>query len=557
MRCNVATLARAWSCRESQGLATAATCRWSWRESQGLATVATCRFGGPARGLSGLYALCLCLMMCGWSESTAQDNDFPESKDSAKVKSADLGKRPWSDQQDQLGDLPARRMTHARELLSLLSIDESQLAGFADGSPIGVQDEETVWRILYSIPRFPLNDLHRWARSTEGLATLVPAPNDHRADTFLLRGRTTKIQRVEILPEAVERIEFDHYFRVSVDLDASPHVAVVCCRDIPTAWVSGEVLGEPIVAYGLFLKLGEGNEEGTEFAFAAPHIGWLPIRPNAAAGITPDLVQLASLGMDVSLFDAVRQLNRKPLAHADRECFYQLLAALGKADASTIRSHARPTVDLAPLLQEPAQQHGRLMIVRGTARRAMKIRVDDEDIHERFGIDHYYQIDVFIPLGDQVVRLGNQADGESPTFTNTYPVTVCVLQLPPGLPEGTDIGEEVSIPAACFKLWAYRSRFVSAFDQKQQVSPMFIGVEPQVIQFSSAQNPYIGFGVAGMFVTLLAVAWIALWRSGKGDSKFQRDVLARRREVPPGGSLNDAGIEEQGEPDFSKWETKE
>ncbi len=494
-----------------------------------------------------VLVIVVCSMMWGGAESKAQDKDNPEGEKAAATEPADFGKMPWSEQQDQLGDLPARRMTHARELLSLLSIDESQLAGFADGKPLGIQDEETVLRMLYRMPRFPLNDLHRWARSTGGLAELITTPNDHRADTFLIRGRTTKIERVEILEEAVERLEFDHYFRVSVDLDDSPHIAVLCCREIPAAWESTEVLGEPIIAYGLFLKLGEGNAERTEFAFASPHIGWLPTQPNAALGITPDLIELASLGMDVSLFDPVRHLNRKPITQADRECFYQLLATVGKADVHAIQSHATPTVDLAPLLQDPTQQHGRLMIVHGTARRAIKILVDDKDIHERFGIDHYYQIDVFIPLGDQVVRLGKQTEGESPTFTNTYPVTVCVLQLPPDLPEGTDIREEVSIPAACFKLWAYRSRFVSAFDQKQlQISPMFIGVTPRVIHFDSSRNPYITFGVAGIFIALLALAWFALWRSSKNDSKFKRTVLGRRREVQPGSSLNDAGIEEQG-----------
>jgi hypothetical protein len=490
--------------------------------------------------------------------AVAQDSDVPADDRSTEVESSDFGKLPWSDQQEHLGDLPARRLTHARELLSLLSIDESQLAGFADGSPLGVQDEETVIRILYRIPRFPLNDLHLWAQSTDNLSGLLAAPSDRRADTFLIRGRTTKIERVEILPEAIERLEFEHYFRVHVKLDASPHSAVLCCREIPTAWGAGEILGEPIVAYGLFLKLCEGDEKRTEFSFATPHIGWLPSHPNVAAAITPDLVQLAALGMDVSLFDDVRNANRKPISQADRECFYQLLATLGKADANVIRSHARPTVDLAPLLQEPTTQHGRLMVVRGTARRAMNIRVDDKDIQERFGIDHYFQIDIFIPLGDQVVRLGKQADGEGPTFTNSYPVTVCVLKLPPGLPEGSDIREEVSIPAACFKLWAYRSRFVSAYDQNQlQVSPMFIGVEPRVIQLNTSHNPYVGFAVAGTFVAMLVTAWIALWRAGKNDSKFKRSLLTRHHDVQPGSSLNEAGIEEQDEPDFSKWESEE
>ncbi|MBC8354125.1 MAG: hypothetical protein H8E66_19205 [Planctomycetes bacterium] len=500
------------------------------------------------QSVEGWVALAITLLL-SITPATAQEEPATDG----------VGKLPWNDQQTQLGNLPARRLTHARELLNLLSIDESQLAAFADGEPLGDQDEETVIRILYRLPRFARNDLYRWAQPIKSLSAIEETPNDHRADTFLIRGRTTRIERVEILTEAVERLEFDHYFRVSVDLDASPHAAVLCCRDLPVAWASAKgVLGEPIVAYGLFLKVGNDDGERSEFAFATPHIGWLPSQPNAATGITTDLARLATLGMDISLFDEVRNLNHKPITKADRECFYQLLSTLGNADPTSLRANARPTVDLAPLLQEPATQHGRLMIVRGTARRAINILVDDEDIQERFGIDHYYQIDVFIPLGDQVIRLGKQADGESPIFTNSFPVTVCVLQLPPGLPEGADIREEVSIPSACFKLWAYRSRFVSGFAQNQlQVSPMFIGVEPRVIQFDSSHNPYTGFAVIGGFVALLGIAWFALWRAGKNDSKFKRNVLTRRREVQPGSSLNDAGIEEQDEPDFSQWETGE
>lgn len=462
---------------------------------------------------------------------------------------------PWTDQQEQLADLPARRMTHARELLTLLSIDDSQLANFTDGEPLGSQDEETVVRFLFQMPRFPLNDLQRWAKPLDELAQLIDNAGEHRADTFLIRGRAIQVERVKILPEVAERLEFAHYYRVTVDLNDSPHSVVLCARDIPVAWNKLQTFNEPIIAYGMFLKLGEQSEDRTEFNFATPHIGWLPTQPNPSVGITEDLVTLASFGMDVSLFDDVRESNRKPITSSDRECFYQLLGTMAKADPSKVRAAAYPKVDLAPLLQDPTSQHGRLMVVRGTARRAIKLLVDDRDIQERFGIDHYYQIDVFIQLGDQVVRLGNKENGESPTFDNTYPVTVCVAKLPDDLPEGADIREEISIPVACFKLWAYKSRFVSSFDQNQlQVSPMFIGAEPRVIDLVPARNPYVGFAIAGGFVSALVIVWIAIWRSGKSDSKFKRDVLARRRNVESGNSLNDAGIEEQGAPDFSQWD---
>ncbi|HRX81306.1 MAG TPA: hypothetical protein P5307_19690, partial [Pirellulaceae bacterium] len=303
--------------------------------------------------LRTLGAFVVVLLMAFSVRAQDETTEISEGQ-SATTEALDIGKLPWSDQQEQIGDLPARRLTHARELLSLLSIDESQLAAFEDGSPLGMQDEETVRRILYRIPRFPLNDLHRWAKSTDKLDAVIAAPSEHRADTFLLRGRTTSIERIELLPEALERLEFDHYYRVRVDLDDSPHDAVLCCRDIPTAWTSSKLLDQPIVAYGLFLKLGETHDAESELAFATPHIGWLPLQPDVSSGITTDLAHLASLGMDVSLFDDVRHSNRKPITQTDRECFYQLLATLGKADPNLIRSYSRASVDLAPLLQDPS-----------------------------------------------------------------------------------------------------------------------------------------------------------------------------------------------------------
>ncbi len=527
------------------------------------ARATTCSFMFRARPRA-LILLTLTSVLMSWS-GLAQEvaNDEPPARTAesavnqqpAEVEDPAFGKLPWADQQDQLGNLPARRLTSPRELLHLFSIDDSQLAVFVDGEPLGARDEETILSILYRLPRFPLNDLQRWAKPSEELAAVAANPGSHRADAFLLRGRTMNIERVEILPETAEHLEFDHYYRVMASLDGRPDVAVLCVREIPEAWLRDGAGNQPISAIGLFLKQGRVSDDRTEYVFATPRVAWLPDQSDAARGITPDQTYLASLGMDIGLFDDVRRLHRKPLSQGDREAFYQLLAAVGNSNRDEFRARVLEDVDLASLLPTPATQHGRLMLVRGTARRALRIRVDDADVQERFGMDHYYQLDVFIPLGDQVVRLGSRDHEESPTFTNTFPVTVCVLRLPPGLPEGADISTEVTIPASFFKLWAYRSRFVSAFDQHQlQVSPMFMGVEPHVVSPATAGNSYFGIGVAIVFVALVAVAWFMLWRASRSDSRFQRKVLGPRYELPPGQSLNDGAISSRDEGDFSHLE---
>jgi hypothetical protein len=476
-----------------------------------------------------------------------------EATSDSEVASPDFGKLPWSDQQDKLGDLPARRLASARELLNLFNVDESHLAAFTDGQPLGAEDEETLVKILYRLPRFPLNDLHRWARSTDELSSIAELPEEHRCDVVKLHGRTTKIERTDLLPEAAERFEFDHYFRVTVQLDDAPNSILLCTRSIPPSWSSSQTRNQPVSASGLFLKLGETIDGQPEFVFATPRIAWHPDEVDEPLGVTNDHVYLASLGMDVGLFADVRVANRKPVRQGDRECFYQLLTAINDADAAAVKSNAHPNVDLAPLLQTPQTQHGRIMLVRGTARRVLEVRVDDEDIRERFGIDHYYQIDLFIKLKEnEIVRLGGREDETNPTFVDSFPVTVCVLQLPPDLPASSDLAEDVAIPAVFFKLWSYRSRFVSAHDKRQrQVSPMFMGVTPSIVPPDLSTNPYVSLAVGGVFIGILAVAWLIVWCSGRSDLKFKRSILSRQFEVEPGKSLNDGKIVSRDEPDFS------
>jgi hypothetical protein len=494
------------------------------------------------------------LLFCLFASLPVKAQETPDTPgpEAAEVTAPDFGKLPWDDQQDKTAGLPARRLGSPREMLDLYGIDRSQLSTFSDGEALGQQDEETIVRLLYQMPRFPLNDVYRWAKPMAELPSLTDAPLSQHGNVFSIQGRATRVTRIDLLPEVAERVEFEHYFVVEAELSDGAEKAAICTRAIPAAWGSNHEVDEPISAFAFLLKLTSEEDAPRAFAFAAPRVAWHPVSADQSREIRPDVSYLASRGMDVGLFDAVRRTNKKPMSQADRECFYQLLATVGRLDRSEMKSHADPAIDLAALLQKSTKQHGRLMMVRGTARRVLTVRVDDDDIRERFGIEQYYQIDVFIPLGDQSVRIGDVENGEAKTFTNSYPVTVCVLDLPPDLPPSPDMREEVAIPAAFFKLWAYHSQFVSYVDKDHlQVSPMFIGATPIVVDLSRKMNPYVSFVVAGAFALTLAGVWFALWRSSRSDSRFSRTVLQRQHQLPPGQSLDDANLTARDEPDFS------
>jgi hypothetical protein len=366
----------------------------------------------------------------------------------------------------------------------------------------------------------------------------------------------TQVERIALLPEVARGYDFDHYYRLRLELPGQPFSAIAFVREIPDAWEGRSRIDERASLAGLFLKVGGDDQGQSSLVFAAHRAAWRPERVNAELGVTADDVFLAKLGVDLAVFDDVRQRNGKPIGSLDREGFYQLLAAVGRTDNKTLRQRAAREFDLAPLLTKPEALHGRLLPVAGIARRVTRVLVNDADIRARFGIREYYQVDLFVPVGEQVVRLGEPGEA-APVFNDQYPVTVCVLELPPSLLAAAQsrrseiIREKVQLPAFFFKLWQYKSGYTSQFE-KRQVSPMFIGRKLELAPEDPAFAPWIGAAAAALFMTALAAAWLGLWRAGRDDAKFARSTLNRKFEMEKGKSLNALGIEAREAPNFRR-----
>ena len=90
--------------------------------------------------------------------------------------------------------------------------------------------------------------------------------------------------------------------------------------------------------------------------------------------------------------------------------------------------------------------------MRGICRQAVEVLVKDPDIQSRFGISHYYQLVVCVPLED-TIKLVSQDDEEDPVYFADYPIVVCVRELPKGMPEGSKISEVVQVTGLYFKLY--------------------------------------------------------------------------------------------------------
>lgn len=435
----------------------------------------------------------------------------------------------------------------------MFSIDASQIRQLVDGRPLAIGEDETLFKILYRLPLFGLDKLEAWAKTGVAWPELAEQPAVHRLEVFPIKGRVTQVHSVELPPEAAARLEYGRYFRVRLQLAGSPLSALICCRAVPRAWEQAGKLDEPGSCHGLFLKTGGPEGGATELVFAAERVAWLPEQPDPSLGVTPDLAYLASLGMDVGLLDIVRKTNRKPITADDRECFYQLLAAAGRANPADMFGRAQKPPDVAPLLTEPATRHGTIFSLLGTARRVQRIAIDEPDIRQRFGIDHYYQVDIFVSLGNTEIRFEQKGSKkEPPVFRNSYPVTCCVLALPAGLPARDDIAVPVRFAGVYFKLWAYKSDYVAAFDQRQrQVSPLFIATTPRVVAFDDSTSNIIGWvGGIGCLLLVLVVGF-SLWFPRRGDRQIEQRLLRPQLELGTAASLNDLGLEARLQPDFS------
>jgi hypothetical protein len=439
-----------------------------------------------------------------------------------------------------------RRPESAGDMLVYFDVDESLLRQFIDHRPLHEDEREALAHVMYALPKLPAEEVVRWIKQPPDWQSLIDAPQDHRTEMFHLTGRVKRVEKFALIPELAERYEFGHYYVADVRLGADELSVAVCTREIPKAWKLDEAIDEAVSFDGMFLKLGDKP------IFAAKRLAWHPNKLDEAAHIGPDQVFLGDLEMDVGLWDNV--VDRSGLVGGDREAFYSLLAAMGNTKPANLAEKSTTEFDFADLLRTPEKFHGRLLTVEGTARRAAKIIVSDEDIRQRFGIDHYYEVYVFVQLQKKIVF----KKGEEQLEYNSFPVACCVRQLPPGMDEGDNIRQNVRISGAFLKLWLYESPQMTQFDPRQmQPSPMLIGLEPELIPDTSPPNEYLGAIIGSLFVVALIGAWIFVWRFNVADAKFEKQTLNRKYELPKGESLNKLALDDRGVPDFSHLEKHE
>jgi hypothetical protein len=395
------------------------------------------------------------------------------------------------------------------ELLQLMGIGGEQLAELPDAKPLDARQQSLIARVLMRLDGLGPMLIERWSRPGEDVAHIVADPASARGRFFSLAGMVKSVETVELSPEDAKRFMFKRYYRAQMLLDTAnaengKRTVVILTRSLPRQWLKQKPLDARATAFGLFLRLTR-----IEPVFAAPRIAWHPATP------------LGELGMDVGLLDTLR--DRHKIGPRQRQCFYQMLAAVGRAKPGRLlrvareelKKEGKTSFSAVPLFNDPGGQRGRLVSFTGTARRVVEVRVQDPDIVERFGIRHYYEIYLYTP------------------DSQDNPLVFCVRELPKGMPAGSDprYSEQIEVAGFFLQTWSYRPELANEPDgnpDARQLAPLLIGRAPRWWQPSraSAASPWRGLIAGGLFVIVLAAIWLAVWRSAKKDRQFQRE---RRR----------------------------
>ncbi len=500
-----------------------------------------------------------------WPEGKQDESDTKQGEDHATTSSASF-----------------------RDILSLAGWNVERLDAFDDGAEFSATQRQHSLELLRRLRSFDSASLADWTHDGLWYFDVMRQPDDYRGQLIRLEGKVTKVTRHELSADDAQRLEMPEYYECEFFLDAQRGTATVLTTRVPKAWLNAASVDEPASASALYLKR-LGNAESSPSVWLAKEVAWHPsksLEPDAEL-FGPDIVELfgkkgdprfgisvlGNLGVDVGLLDGIQGRGR--IRAEEREIFYQMMRAVGQfapsvyvdiaqATLPAVRKHweqaltveidakrralakvaasraAEGRYSVAPLFNEPESQIGRLIVVDGRARRIVRVELGEKlgggqnDVARRFGINHYYEMEVFTD------------------DSQNYPLIFCVRKIPDDFPKGGMIDVPVRVAGFFFKDWLYRTRRSGneeVADEtpggagRAQYAPLLIGNEPVVLAAPRRGRAGIGRIIAGsLFLLALGGIWAAAAWFARDDRRFRERTPAANFSLPPGQSLNELNV---------------
>ncbi|MEQ8208588.1 MAG: hypothetical protein RH917_02050 [Lacipirellulaceae bacterium] len=425
-------------------------------------------------------------------------------------------------------------------------VDLEAFSSLRSGSTtLTTSQRENLDQILYWMDRFDKKERNKYLIPARELAGRNSA--DVVGELVSLRGTARSFEK-----SSGEGSEGSLY-SIQLEPEGVQEKVTILTRQVPRYWIEGP-LSETVSCEGVVLTI-PSDGSSTGHIVLAERIAWHPEKDVPAGWI-----ELARLGYDVALLDEVRHgqpfvdervsqeatafreiikavSDANPsliLKSASREVTarratwseesnrldaeWKQASSQNRSDAKTLkrkRDIALAAIDraekgfssVAPLFLQPEKETGRLVLLEGTARRA--VRVANE---ENPSVGDYFELEFF------------------PTDSQNLPIVCCVPKLPSGFPTGDRIREPIRVGGFFFKKWRYQSRKLGSepnqagSQQKAAFAPLVIA--PTVIWIQEptvAGSSDFGF-TAGMVGLIVIIALgILIVRAMKHDR------IARRR----------------------------
>jgi hypothetical protein len=418
----------------------------------------------------------------------------------------------------------------ALEILSKFDIGPSQFEGFFSGQPVTPAEEDVLSKILFRWKDLGRENVEAWRKKGVTWDQLIAAAADHRGEIYHFRGRVTHVAKVTLAPAVAERLEFEHFYLASIKIADSPSVASVYARYVPTAWKIDAEIDEPVSVDGMFLKVGDATADTPPLVFAAERVAWHPDKPHPEAHVGPDQVALAQAGVDWGLYEVVKAENGRGIGGPDREPFYQTLAVFAGEKGKGLPA-PKTKIDIPLLLQKSETLLGSRQRLSGIAGRITKVSVGADDIQKRFGLSHYYEIDVSVPLDKPMKVAKNPKDKDALLYANTFPVVLVVPRLPANLQEGENLHHVIEADGTFYKLWTYQSSY-AAQKNMRQAAPLLMAADVTLVQRGDPMSAFGGMVVTSAMVLAGGTFFIIYWWFRLSDRKAKVSS--------PGATIHDA-----------------
>jgi hypothetical protein len=414
-------------------------------------------------------------------------------------------------------------------------IDREQRRGLEQATAWGDEQQKLAIRVLSRLTA-PAELATGWLAAAADLAADTPAIGDA---LVRVRGRATFVAPQQLTPEQ-EQLFGQPGFDVVRLAAADGRLVDVLVKSAPKAWPRWQPIDEPARVVGLPLSAGVGPAPAGAPANAS---AWPESRPAlvmAASGVAFEpATPLGSLGMDYALFDTVRDGGR--LASGDAEAFYAMLAAVARDEGRRDPAPAEAILSLIdPGQKWYAEHRGDPVTITGIARKATRIAIDEPFRREQLGIDHYWEVFVFVDT--PLIRIDGQDQ-------DTYPLVCCVRDLPPGMPTGDSISEGVRIDGFALKRYGYPLVDVSIISSqgdreekgKRRETALLVArrAEWRKPPSTAQTSTVLSWIFAGLGAAVAAAVIYGVWASSRAarlSERQAREALPDRVELPGDGT---------------------